>query len=148
MSVDVTPTRLTTTTRFLYLNKLLVPTPKFRTYSIDSIQSLTEYNNIGVIAGAIQSFGDAPGGFNEELQEVQLSAGAEYWYAETFAVRAGYFFEHENKGGRQYATVGVGLRYNIISFDFAYLIPTTKLSTNPLANTIRIQLSLDLKPTE
>lgn len=132
----------------LDLNKLLVPTPKSRTYSIDSIQSLTEYNNIGVIAGAIQSFGDAPGGFNEEIQEVQLSAGAEYWYAETFAVRAGYFFEHENKGGRQYATVGVGLRYNIFSFDFAYLIPTTKLSTNPLANTIRIQLSLDLKPTE
>ena len=130
------------------LNKLLVPTPNFRTYSIDSIQSLTDYNNIGVIAGALQSFNDAPGGFNEELQELQLSAGAEYWYSETFAVRAGYFFEHKNKGGRQYATVGVGLRYNIFSFDLAYLIPTTRISNNPLTNTIRISLSMNFAPNE
>mgnify|MGYP002622467659 CR=1 FL=1 len=130
------------------VNKLLVPTPKFRTYSLDSLQSLTDYNNIGVVAGALQSFGDAPGGFSEELQELQLSAGAEYWYAETFAVRAGYFFEHANKGGRQYATVGFGLRYNVFSFDFAYLIPTARLQTNPLSNTIRISLSMDLTPSE
>ncbi|MBR4739164.1 MAG: type IX secretion system outer membrane channel protein PorV [Bacteroidales bacterium] len=130
------------------INKLLVPTPHFRTYSSDSIQSLTDYNNIGVIAGVLQSFGDAPGGFNEELQELQLSMGAEYWYAETFAVRAGYFFEHANKGGRQYATVGFGLRYNIFSFDFAYLIPTARLSNNPLANTIRITLSMNLSPED
>jgi len=129
----------------LDFNKLLVPTPRFRS---DSTQSLTQYNNIGVIAGALQSFGDAPGGFSEELQEVQISAGAEYWYAETFAVRAGYFFEHANKGGRQYATVGFGLRYNIFAFDFSYLIPTAKLSTNPLSNTIRITLTMDLKPSE
>ena len=128
------------------INKLLVPTPRFRTYSIDSIQSLTDYNNISTMAGVLQSFNDAPGGFNEELQELQLSAGAEYWYAETFAVRAGYFFEHANKGGRQYATVGFGLRYNIFSFDFSYLIPTARLSTNPLSNTIRISLSMDLMP--
>ncbi|MBQ8703660.1 MAG: type IX secretion system outer membrane channel protein PorV [Bacteroidales bacterium] len=127
----------------LDINKLLVPTPRFRS---DSTQDLTSYNNIGVIAGALQSFGDAPGGFSEEVQELQLSAGAEYWYAETFAVRAGYFFEHKNKGGRQYATVGFGLRYNIFSFDFAYLVPTAKLSTNPLSNTIRITLSMDLMP--
>ena len=125
------------------VNKLLVPTPRFRS---DSTQSLSMYNNIGVVAGALQSFGDAPGGFSEELTELQLSAGAEYWYAETFAVRAGYFFEHKNKGGRQYATVGFGLRYNIFSFDFAYLVPTAKLSTNPLSNTIRITLSMDLMP--
>ena len=130
------------------VNKLLVPTPKFRTYNIDGVQSLTDYNNIGVIAGALQSFGDAPGGISEELQELQISAGAEYWYAETFAVRAGYFFEHANKGGRQYATVGFGLRYNIFSFDFSYLIPTAKLQTNPLSNTIRISLSMDLKPSD
>ena len=127
----------------LDINKLLVPTPRFRS---DSTQTLTTYNNIGVVAGALQSFGDAPGGISEELQELQLSAGAEYWYAETFAVRAGYFFEHKNKGGRQYATVGFGLRYNIFSFDFAYLVPTAKLSTNPLSNTIRITLSMDLMP--
>ncbi len=127
------------------LNKLLVPTPRYRS---DSTQSLSMYNNIGVMAGALQSFGDAPGGFGEELKELQLSAGAEYWYAETFAVRAGYFFEHKHKGGRQYATVGFGLRYNFVSFDFSYLVPTAKLSTNPLSNTIRITLTLDLKPAE
>ncbi len=130
------------------INKLLVPTPKFRTFSQDSIQSLSDYNNIGVIAGALQSFGDAPGGINEELQELQLSLGTEYWYAETFAVRAGYFFEHGNKGGRQYATVGFGLRYTIFAFDFSYLVPTARLSTNPLAHTIRISLSVDLTPSE
>lgn len=127
----------------LDINKLLVPTPRWRS---DTTQNLTTYNNIGVVAGALQSFGDAPGGMSEELQELQLSAGAEYWYAETFAVRAGYFFEHKNKGGRQYATVGFGLRYNVISFDFSYLVPTAKLSTNPLSNTIRITLSIDLMP--
>jgi hypothetical protein len=132
----------------LDLNKLLVPTPKFRTYSVDGIQSLQEYNNISTMAGVFQSFSDAPGGMSEELQEIQLSAGAEYWYEEFLAVRAGYFYEHVNKGGRQYATVGIGLRYNIFSFDFSYLIPTTKLSTNPLSNTIRIQLSMVLKPAE
>ena len=125
------------------INKLLVPTPRFRS---DSTQNLTTYNNIGVISGALQSFGDAPGGLSEEIQELQLSAGAEYWYAETFAVRAGYFFEHKNKGGRQYATVGFGLRYNIFSFDFSYLVPTAKLSTHPLSNTIRITLTMDLMP--
>lgn len=130
------------------INKLLVPTPNFRTYSTDSLQSLTDYNNIGVVAGALQSFGDAPGGINEELQELQLSMGAEYWYAETFAVRAGYFFEHANKGGRQYATVGFGLRYNFFSFDFSYLVPTSRLSNNPLTNTIRITLSMDLMPED
>ena len=80
--------------------------------------------------------------------KLPLSFGAEYWYAETFAVRGGYFFEHENKGGRQYATVGFGLRYNIFAFDFSYLIPTTVISTNPLSNTIRIQLTMNLKPTK
>ena len=127
----------------LDINKLLVPTPRWRS---DSTQNLTTYNNIGVVAGALQSFGDAPGGLSEELTELQLSAGAEYWYAETFAVRAGYFFEHKNKGGRQDATVGFGLRYNVFSFDFSYLVPTAKLSTNPLSNTIRITLSMDLMP--
>lgn len=124
------------------VNKLLVPTPKFRS----GTQTLTEYTNIGVISGVFQSFGDAPGGFSEELQELQLNLGAEYWYAETFAVRAGYFFEHENKGGRQYATFGLGVRYSYFQFDFSYLVPTAKFSTNPLSNTIRIQLTANLQP--
>lgn len=131
-------------------NKLLVPTRPYTRngvhYPTRYAKDLTEYNNIGVVAGALQSFADAPGGFNEELQEIQLSGGLEYWYAHTFAVRAGYFFEHENKGGRQYATFGVGLRYNIFKIDLSYLVPTTKLSTNPLAHTIRIGLALEMMP--
>ena len=136
----------------LDFNKLLVPTPPYTkdgvTYPSRFANDYTEYNNIGVIQGAIQSFYDAPGGFAEELHEIQISAGAEYWYAETFAFRAGYFYEHETKGGRQYATVGFGIRYNYFSGDFAYLIPTTTVSTNSLANTIRISIGLDMKPTK
>lgn len=134
----------------LDVNKLLVPTRPYsrdgQTYVTRYANNLTEYNNIGVIQGAIQSFNDAPGGMSEELQEIQLSVGAEYWYAETFAARAGYFFEHANKGGRQYATVGVGLKYNVFNFDLSYLIPTTKISTSPLANTIRIGVTMEMKP--
>ena len=125
------------------INKLLVPTPQLRN---DTTQ--VNYNTIGVIQGAIQSFYDAPGGMGEELREIQLSVGAEYWYAETFAVRAGYFYEHATKGGRKYITLGGGLRYNIFSFDLSYLIPTTRISTNPLAHTVRLQLSVDLSSSD
>ena len=128
----------------LDLNKLLVPTPPLR----NDTAGWADYNQIGVIEGALRSFGDAPGGLQEELQEIQISAGAEYWYSETFAVRAGYFFEHANKGGRQYATVGVGIRYSYFTGDFSYLIPTTTISTNSLANTIRVSIGLDMKPTK
>ena len=124
-------------------NKLLVPTPPLR----DDVDAWAAYKNIGVMQGVFQSFADAPGGFKEEMQEVQLSVGAEYWYAETFVARAGYFFEHENKGGRQYVTIGAGLRYNIFAFDLSYLVPTTRISTSPLANTIRIGLSVEFKPS-
>ena len=130
------------------VNKRLVPTRPIDSTGTRYVRNLTEYNNLGVIQGALQSFMDAPGGFREEMQELQLSAGAEYWYAETFAARVGYFYEHENKGGRKYATVGFGLRYTIFSFDFSYLIPTTKISTSPLAHTIRMTIGVDLKPTK
>ena len=128
----------------LDINKLLVPTPPMK----DDTTGWADYNRIGVIEGALRSFGDAPGGLKEEFQEIQLSAGAEYWYSETFAVRAGYFYEHANKGGRQYATVGVGIRYSYFTGDFSYLIPTTTISNNSLANTIRVSIGLDLKPTK
>ena len=128
----------------LDFNKLLVPTPPLR----NDTTGWADYNQIGVIEGALRSFGDAPGGLQEELQEIQISAGAEYWYSETFAVRAGYFFEHANKGGRQYATVGVGIRYSYFTGDFSYLIPTTTISNNSLANTIRVSIGLDMKPTK
>lgn len=138
------------------LNKLLVPTPPLRRNMSDATaqekkeyeEEWNRYNNIGVIEGALNSFTDAPGGMKEELQEIQVSAGAEYWYAETFAFRAGYFYEHANKGGRQYATVGFGIRYSYFTGDFSYLIPTTTVSTNSLANTIRISIGIDMKPTE
>jgi len=123
------------------INKLLVPTPQY-----DSDTTQVNYNNIGVIQGALMSFYDAPGGMSEEFRELQFSAGAEYWYAETFAVRGGYFYEHATKGGRKYITVGAGVRYNIFSFDLSYIIPTTKISTHPLSNTVRIQLTVDLTP--
>ena len=130
----------------LDVNKLLVPTPPKTigdsTYS-KYYSDMTAYRNTGVMKGVFQSFYDAPGGFLEELHEMQLSVGAEYWYKNTLAARAGYFFEHDTKGGRQYATVGVGLRYNIYQFDFAYLIPTTSFSSNPLANTVRISLTIN-----
>lgn len=130
----------------LDVNKLLVPTPPKTigdsTYS-QYYRNMTEYYNTGVMKGVFQSFYDAPGGIGEELRELQVSAGAEYWYKNTLAARAGYFYEHGTKGGRQYATVGFGLRYNIMQVDFAYLIPTTSFSSNPLANTIRISLTVN-----
>lgn len=132
-------------TALVDINKMLVPTPPYSGETRNAA-NMTEYNRIGAIQGALQSFNDAPGGMSEELQELQFSVGAEYWYAETFAARAGYFFEHENKGGRQYITVGFGLRYSVFVFDFAYLVPTTTISSNPLANTMRISLSVNMAP--
>ena len=123
-------------------NKLLVPTPPLRNDTTNTIN----YNTIGVIQGALMSFNDAPGGMTEEWHEVQLSVGGEYWYANTFAVRAGYFYEHETKGGRQYITFGAGVKYNLFAFDMSYIVPTTKISTHPLSHTVRIQLSVDLTP--
>ena len=132
----------------LDLNKLLVPTPPVTvgdsTYS-KYYRNMTEYYNTGVMRGAIQSFYDAPGGFSEELREIQISVGGEYWYKQTLAARVGYFYESATKGGRQYITFGVGLRYNLLQFDFSYLAPTTSFSSNPLSNTIRISLTINFK---
>lgn len=130
------------------INKLLVPTPPVTvgdsTYSNYYRNLKEDYNNTGVMRGIIQSFYDAPGGFSEELRELQISVGAEYWYKNTLAARAGYFYENDTKGGRKYATVGFALKYNVMQFDFAYLIPTTAFSSNPLSNTIRISLTFNL----
>jgi hypothetical protein len=131
------------------LNKLLVPTPP--EYNGDSIAYGMD-RNVAVPAGMLQSFYDAPGiaredgsrsVLREELQEIIYSFGLEYWYNKQFAVRAGYFHEHERKGNRKYFTVGLGLRYNILGLDFAYLVPTY-FNNNPLANTVRFSLSFDL----
>ncbi len=133
------------------INKLLVPTPPKQQEGEsdnDYKQRYLEYTQMGSVTGAIQALYDAPGGFGEKFQELQFSLGAEYWYNHTFAVRAGYFFEHENKGGRRYLTVGGGIKYNVFTIDLSYLVPTTKFSTNPLSNTIRISLSVDFNRTE
>jgi hypothetical protein len=134
----------------LDLNKLLVPTPP--AYYItksgqDSVDSYGNYviqsgknSNVSVLTGMIQSFYDAPGGLQEELQEITWSVGAEYWYRKQFALRTGYFHEAQSKGNRKYATFGVGLKLNVIGFDFSYLVAN---EANPLANTLRFTISLD-----
>ncbi len=132
----------------LDLNKLLVPTPPMWN-EIDSTYTglytdMADYRQTSSMMGAIQSFYDAPGGMKEELKEISLSIGAEYWYSNILAARLGYFYESKDKGGRQYLTAGIGLRYKTMSFDLSYLMPTSDFSNNPLANTVRISLTLNL----
>ena len=80
----------------------------------------------------------------EELHEISYSLGVEYWYANQFAIRAGYYTEHETKGNRKYFTLGAGLRYNIFNLDFAYLVPSSG-QNNPMANTVRFSLAFDFE---
>lgn len=122
------------------VNKLLVPTPSVDTTDIFGNRYGEDKS---VISGIFSSFGDAPGGLEEELQEVNFSFGTEYWYNEQFALRAGYFYEHENKGNRKFITAGAGLKLNVFSLDFAYLIPTER--NHPLENTLRFSLSFDFE---
>lgn len=118
------------------INKLLVPAPT-RDANGNNIAGSTD--NISVPAGIFGSFTDAPGGFKEELQQITLSPGIEYWYNKQFAVRAGYFYGNANEGNNQYLTLGVGLKYNIYNFDFSYVAASQQNS--PLANTLRLSLS-------
>ena len=90
----------------------------------------------------IQSFYDAPAGFKEELREINICAGLEYWYNNIFAVRAGNFYESRTKGNRQFLTLGAGVKYNVFGLDFAYLIPTNG-QRSPLQNTLRFTLTFD-----
>ncbi len=131
-------------------NKLLVPTPPL--YSLDTngkilvggggpVVAYGKSNDVPVLEGMFQSFGDAPNGFKEELQEVQISVGAEWWYQKQFAVRTGYFYENRNKGNRKYMTFGIGVRYNVFGLDVSYLAGLGQ--RNPLANTLRFSLLFD-----
>ncbi|MBR5029332.1 MAG: type IX secretion system outer membrane channel protein PorV, partial [Bacteroidales bacterium] len=132
----------------LDLNKLLVPTPPFYDEEGNIIAGKNDRaEDISVMQGVFQSFYDAPNGMKEELQEIQVSVGAEYWYNQLFAVRAGYFFEHKNKGGRQYITFGGGIRYNMFTFDLSYLLALSR-TQNPLANTVRISLGMNFGKPE
>ncbi len=126
------------------LNKLLVPTPPIYEDGTSNIL-LGMDPNVGVFQGAIQSFYDAPNGFKEEIQEISLSIGTEYWYNKVLALRAGYFYEAKNKGARQYLTLGAGIKYNVMGLDISYLIATGQLNSNPLKNTLRVGLNFDLQ---
>jgi len=137
----------------LDINKLLIPTPVSPTiwvdgqieqnpdYDPDSDQ-VADYRATSSFGALISSFGDAQGGFSEELTEYNLSFGAEYWYSKQFAVRAGYYYENQNKGDRQFLTVGIGLKYNVFNIDLSYLVPTNN-RRNPLDNTLRFGLIFD-----
>ena len=125
----------------LDVNKLLVPTPP----ALGDSAGLANYHNKGVVSSWFSSFGDAPGGFKEELKEFQISVGAEYMYMDQFAFRAGYFYENPTKGDRKYFTVGAGLNYNMFGLNFSYLIPSGKgINQNPFSNTLRFSLVFNL----
>lgn len=100
------------------------------------------YYNVSPITGIFKSFHDAPNGFKEEMQEIQWSIGAEYAYNNQFFLRAGYHYEHPNKGNRKYFTVGAGFKMNVFSLDAGYVISTAQ--TNPLDQTLRFSLSFDM----
>ena len=117
------------------INKLMVPTR----------HPLNNGSNIrqkGTISGILGSFGDAPGGFSEELRELMFSAGMEYWYDKQFALRMGYFHEDATKGNRKYFTAGLGIKYQVFGLNISYLIPTTN-QRSPLDNTLRFSMLFD-----
>ncbi|HSD14138.1 MAG TPA: type IX secretion system outer membrane channel protein PorV [Flavobacterium sp.] len=136
------------------INKLMVPTPQEvgdedGDGDIDNTDyglANEEYRQIGWFEGMFKSFGDAPGGFSEEMKEIAWALGAEYWYQESFAFRTGYFHESPDKGARQYATIGAGFKYNTIKIDVSYLFSTSTVK-NPLENTLRFSLSFSFGDT-
>lgn len=130
------------------LNKLLVPTPPVYAMDTNNMPIIGEDGkkvidkgmdpDVSPVQGMIQSFYDAPWGFKEELQEINMAIYAEYWYNKLFSIRAGYFYESKYKGDRQFFTIGAGLRYNVFGLDFSYLIPVK--NNNPLQNTLQFTL--------
>jgi hypothetical protein len=127
-------------------NKLLVPTVpaqeegESNTDYQDRVRR--EYSDVSAISGIFKSFGDAPGGFKEELDEIQWSVGAEYVYHDQFSIRAGYHHQAESKGNLKYFTVGGGFRMNVFSLDVGYVISTAR--SNPLDQTLRFTLAFDM----
>ena len=138
----------------LDFNKLLVPTPISKylkgedgkdilnpIYDKDT-NGIADYREKSLFSGMLGSFSDAQGGFSEELSEISISFGAEYWYDKQFAFRGGYYYESKTKGNRRYFTVGAGIKYNVFGIDLSYLIPTSTIP-NPLDNTLRFSLLFD-----
>ena len=144
-----------TITFALDINKLLAPSPILCTTideegneipfdcSTDGVD-IPDYRQKGLFSGVFGSFSDAQGGASEEFKELSYSFGIEYWYDKQFAVRAGYFYEHPEKGDRQYLTLGVGLKYNVFGLNLAYLTPTNN-RRNPLDNTLRFSMLYDFQ---
>jgi hypothetical protein len=130
----------------LDINKLLVPTPPVDANgNFPDQAAIDAYRNKSLVSSWFGSFGDAPDGFKEELKEFQISAGAEFWYQNQFALRAGYFYEDKTKGNRRYFTTGVGVKYNIFGLNFSYLLPSgSGVTQNPLSNTLRFSILFDL----
>lgn len=125
----------------LEANKLLVPTPQYEVDSVGNEVPGSRYiPNKGVVEGMFSSFGDAPGGFGEEMKEFTWGASVEYSYNEVLYVRGGYFHESPMKGDRQHVTLGAGLKYNAFGLDFSYLIPVSE-TNNALENTLRFALT-------
>ena len=127
-------------------NKFLVPTVPQQEEGEDATEYkdrvLREYNDVSAISGIFKSFSDAPGGFKEELEEINYGLGAVYVYNDKFALRAGYHHESQSKGNRKYFTVGAGFKMNVFSLDAAYVVATAK--SNPLDQTLRFTLSFDM----
>ena len=127
-------------------SKLLVPTVPKQEEGEDNSEYEDrvhrEYNDISAIRGIFKSFGDAPGGFKEELQEIYYGVGAEYTYNDKFSLRAGYHHEAENKGNRKYFTVGAGFKMSVFQLDAGYVVATAK--SNPLDQTLRFSLTFDM----
>ncbi len=136
-------------------NKLMVPTrPTMDQYVAETNSATDDYSgynewlfdqgyyNVSPIAGIFKSFHDAPGGFKEELEEINWGLGAEYCYHNQFSLRAGYHHESASKGNRKYYSVGAGFKMNVFSLDASYIISTAQ--TNPLDQTLRFSLTFDM----
>ena len=119
------------------LNKLLVPTP--RTYTVNGTTTTDNGQDVSIVNGIFESFSDAPGGLKEELQEISVSPGVEYWYNQQLALRAGYLYENPNKGDRHYLTLGIGYRFDNLGLDFSYVAASEQ--STPLAGGIRFSLN-------
>ncbi|WP_417889454.1 type IX secretion system outer membrane channel protein PorV [Xanthomarina gelatinilytica] len=147
------------------VTKLLVPTPPIRGERrvYEDVDDNGEYDpsidneisyepnyiikgkddDVSFLKGMFQSFGDAPGGFSEEMQEWTWALGAEYYYQDSFAFRAGYFHESPDKGARQFFAIGAGFKYNVIGIDLSYLFSASKVPS-PLENTLRFSLTFNI----
>lgn len=145
------------------ITKLLVPTPPLfgfvdtngdgeqtpddtSTPDVDesepTIITAGQSNDVSFLSGIFQSFGDAPGGFSEELKEFTWALGAEYLYQDSFAFRLGYFNESEEKGARKFFALGAGFKYTTINIDLSYLFSASKIQS-PLENTLRFSLTFN-----